>query len=118
MKEVNTWYQGWASYFKMTQYPSQLRGIEAHIRRRFRARIIYQQKKKRNLLSLLLKRGIEKKRAGKTVYSNRGTWNLSHTAVLDKAFSVRWFIEQAGQIIISNVTMRHWFEIEKWVKLT
>ena len=32
MKEINRWYQGWASYFKMTQYPAQLRGIEAHIR--------------------------------------------------------------------------------------
>ena len=118
MKEVNTWYRGWASYFKMTQYPSQLMGIEAHIRRRFRARIVRQQKKKRNLLARLLKRGINKKRAGKTVYSNRGTWNLSHTAVLEKAFSVKWFIEQAGQIIISDANLGHWFGIEKWVKLT
>jgi group II intron reverse transcriptase/maturase len=117
IQEVNKWYQGWASYFKITQYPSQLKGIEAHIRRRFRARIVYQQKKKRNLLSLLLKRGIKKKSANKTVYSNRGTWNLSHTTALDKAFSIEWFIKQ-GQIIISNTYMGHWFEIEKWVRLT
>jgi RNA-directed DNA polymerase len=117
MKAINRWYRGWASYFKMTQYPAQLRGIEAHIRRRLRARIINQQKKKRNLLTLLLKRGIKKKSATKTVYSNRGTWNLSHTAAMDKAFSIEWFTKQAGQIIISNLQMRHWFGIEKWVKL-
>jgi RNA-directed DNA polymerase len=118
MKEINTWYQGWASYFKMTQYPSQLKGIEAHIRRRFRARIVYQQKKKRNLLSLLLRKGIKKKNATKTVYSNRGTWNLSHTAVLEKAYSIEWFVKQVGQIIISNKPFEHWLGIEKWVRLT
>src|SRR5882672_3321981 len=63
IEEVNKWYQGWASYFKMTQYPSQLKAIEAHIRRRFRARIVSQQKKKRNILSMLLKRGVKKKSA-------------------------------------------------------
>ena len=31
MEEINTWFRGWASYFKMTQYPAQLKGIEAHI---------------------------------------------------------------------------------------
>jgi len=117
IEEINTWYRGWASYFKMTQYPAQLKAIEAHIRRRLRARIIDQQKKKRNLLALLLKRGIKKKSAAKTVYSNRGTWNLSHTAAIGKAFSIEWFTKQAGQIIISNTQMKHWFGIEKWVKL-
>jgi len=117
IQEVNKWYRGWASYFKMTEYPFQLKGIEAHIRRRFRARFVHQQKKRRNLLSLLLRRKIEKPNATKTVYSNRGTWNLSHTAALDKAFSIAWFIKQ-GQIIMSNKYMEHWFEIERWVRLT
>lgn len=117
IEEVNKWYQGWASYFKMTQYPAQLQAIEAHIRRRFRARIVRQQKKKRNLLALLIKKGITKKSAAKTVYSNRGTWNLSHTRALEKAYSIEWFIKQ-GQIVISNNPMEHWFAIKKWVKLT
>lgn len=113
--EVNRWYQGWASYFKMTQYPAQLKGIEAHIRRRFRARIVKQQKKKRNLLALLQRAGI-KRNAGKTVYSNRGPWNLSHTRVIEKVYSIEWFIKH-GQIIVSGNLLDHWFGIEKWVKL-
>lgn len=117
IEEVNKWYQGWASYFKMTQYPSQLKAIEAHIRRRFRARIVYQQKKRRNLFALLIKRGITKKTAKKTVYSSRRTWNLSHTNALDKAFTINWFINK-GQKIMSELNMEHWFGIEKWVKLT
>lgn len=55
--------------------------------RRLQARIVIQQKKKRNLLDLLQKRGIKRKSAAKTVYSNRGTWNLSHTPVMNQAFS-------------------------------
>jgi RNA-directed DNA polymerase len=117
IEEINKWYEGWASYFKMTQYPSQLKGIEAHIRRRLRARIVRQQKRKRFLLKLLLKRGINKKSATKTVYSNQGTWKLSHSNALDKAFPIDWFVKQ-GQKIMSNMKMEHWFRIAKWVRLT
>jgi hypothetical protein len=115
--EINRWYQGWASYFKMTQYPSQLKGIEAHIRRRFRARFIHQQKKKRNLIKLLIKQGIKKNKANATVYSNKRIWRLSHTVALDKAFPIEWFIKK-GQKIMSNKIMEHWFGIERWVRLT
>ena len=116
IKEINKWFTGWASYFKMTQYPSQIKGIEAHIRRRLRARIVKQQKKKRNLCALLRKNGVRKEIAGKTVYSNRGPWNLSHTRALERAFPVQWFIER-GQKIVSNKALGHWFKIERWVKL-
>jgi RNA-directed DNA polymerase len=115
--EVNKWYQGWSSYFKMTQFPAQLHAIEAHIRRRFRARFVKQQKKKRHLMNLLKKKGVSKKSAAKTVYSNRGPWNLSHTRALEKAYSIEWFVKQ-GQTVISNIQMDHWFGIGKWVKLT
>ncbi len=114
--EVNKWYRGWTSYFKMTQYPAQLKAIEAHIRRRFRARIIKQQKKKRNLLALLQRYGIKKKRAAKAVYSNKGPWNLSHTRMVEKVYSIEWFIKQ-GQEVVSRNALAHWFEIGKWVKL-
>jgi len=115
--EANKWYQGWASYFKMTQFPAQLHAIEAHIRRRFRARFVKQQKKKRHLMNLLKRKGVSKKSAAKAVYSNRGPWNLSHTRALEKAYSVEWFIKR-GQIVISNIQMDHWFGIGKWVKVT
>lgn len=34
MKRINEWCIGWSGYYLITQYPSQLRNIEAHIRRR------------------------------------------------------------------------------------
>lgn len=117
IQEINTWYRGWTSYFKMTQYPSQLKGIEAHIRRRLRARIVSQKKRRKHLLEDLLKRGVSKNRAKKTVYANHGIWKLSKTIALSLAYSNKWFEEQAGLLIISNKVMEHWFGIEKWVKL-
>jgi RNA-directed DNA polymerase len=117
LKQINTWFRGWASYFKMTQYPSQLKGVEAHIRRRLRARIVSQQKRKRNLVKLLVKRGVKKQKANATVYSNRRTWNLSATTAMSKAYSIKWFVEEARQLIFSNLPYTHWFGIEKLAKL-
>jgi RNA-directed DNA polymerase len=51
IKRINGWYKGWSNYFSMTQYPSQLAAIEAHIRRRLRSRIVGQQKTRRHLFS-------------------------------------------------------------------
>lgn len=117
IEKVNSWYRGWASYFKMSQYPAQLKQIEAHIRRRLRARIISQQKKKRNLVAKLIKRGVAKKQAANTVYTNRKTWVLSHTKAVEKAFSNRWFSDTLNLIIVSDKKLEHWFDVDVWVKL-
>lgn len=117
IEKINSWYRGWASYFKMTQYPTQLKSIEAHIRRRLRARIISQQKKKRNLVAKLVKRGVAKKQAARTVYTNRKTWALSHAKAIEKAFPNKWFSDTLEQIIVSDNKLDHWFDQEVWVKL-
>lgn len=117
IEKINSWYRGWASYFKMTQYPSQLKSIEAHIRRRLRARIVSQQKKKRNLVAKLVKRGVAKKQAACTIYTNRKTWALSHTKAIEKAFPNKWFTDILKQIVISDKQLGHWFSPEIWVKL-
>lgn len=116
IEQINIWYNGWASYFKMTQYPSQLAAIEAHIRRRLRARFVKQQKRRKNLYHKLIKQGVEKKMAAKTVYTNKGTWNLSHTRAVEKAFSNEWFVK-TGLKIVSNLKLSHWMPVNKWVKL-
>jgi len=117
VEKINSWYKGWASYFKMTQYPAQLNLIEAHIRRRLRARIVSQQKKRRNLVAKLIKRGVAKKQAANTVYTNRKPWALSHTKAVEKAFPNRWFSGILNQIIMSDKELDHWFGQEVWVKL-
>ena len=114
---INEWYRGWTSYFKMTQYPAQLKHIEAHIRRRLRARIVSQQKKKRNLVAKLVKRGVAKKKSVNTVFTNRKKWALSHTSAVEKAFPNRWFSDILKQIIMSDKKLDHWFDPNVWVKV-
>ncbi len=64
LKELNQWYVSWANYYSLTYYPSQLRKIEAHIRRRLRSRLVYQQKPKKPLYHSLVKRGSTTKTGG------------------------------------------------------
>lgn len=117
IEQINQWYVGWANYYSMTQYPSQLRKIEAHIRRRLRARIVDQQKSKRNLFKKLTARGVSRRLAAKQVFSNRRRWAMSHTPAVDKAYPNDWFARQ-GLKTMSNQRLAHWFEIRRWVKLT
>lgn len=116
MRGLNQWYQGWASYFKMTQYPSQLKKIEAHIRRRLRARFVRQQKRKRHLYRALIKLGVTKSRA-RTVYSNKATWALSHMRAVEWAYSNRWFKEKMKQKVFSDKGLPGWFAPDKWVEV-
>ena len=117
MKRINTWYKGWSGYYMMTQYPFQLRNIEAHIRRRLRSRFVDQQKKRRHLFKKLIKRGVSYGLAS-TVFSNNGRWVTSNTFALTKAYTVEWFIDQAGQWIRSNHRMRDWFPLRQWIRVT
>jgi RNA-directed DNA polymerase len=118
MKEINQWYMGWSGYYRMTQYPAQLKKIEAHVRRRLRSRIVDQQKNKRNLVKKLIKRGIPKRKATEAVYTNRKRWVLSHTHVMEKAYPNSWFIDTVGQKIRTEDKLLHWFGVGKWIKMT
>jgi hypothetical protein len=117
MEAINKWYAGWAGYYEMTQYPKQLRRIEAHIRRRLRARIVEQQKNRRNLRKLLVKRGIPRKRAFAAAYSHKKRWALSRTRALEQAYPNRWFRENLGQIVRSEDKLSHWFGVDWSIKM-
>jgi RNA-directed DNA polymerase len=117
MKRINEWYFGWSSYYLMTQYPSQFVKIEGHIRRRLRARIVDQQKRRRHLYKKLIKRGVPQDQAAKTAQSNMGRWALSWTEALHKAYPNRWFTNVLGQKLRSNAKLKHWFGIRRWIRV-
>lgn len=117
MKRLNEWYMGWSGYYLMTQYPAQFVKIEAHIRRRIRARIVDQQKRRRHLYNKLVKRGVPRSLA-KTVFLNHGRWVLSRTGAMHKAYPNRWFTDVIGQQLRSNAKLKHWFGIRKWISVT
>jgi RNA-directed DNA polymerase len=117
IKEINSWYVGWSNYYSMTQYPSQLKAIEAHIRRRLRARIVDQQKSRRNLFNNLRKKGISYAKAAQTSYNNKKRWAISHMPAMERAYPNDWFIKTMGLKIRSNEKRSDWFEIKKWIQL-
>ena len=115
--KVNEWFRGWFEYFKMTEMPSQFVKIEAHVRRRIRAKIVAQQKSKKNLVNLLTKKGIDKAKANRSVYSKgRRTWALSHTSAVERAFSNGCF-EAMGLLTFSHRKFPHWRNLSEWIKL-
>ena len=118
IERINSWYVGWSSYFALTYYPAQLKKIEAHIRRRLRSRLVDQQKSRRNLFRKLVKRGVPRRQAAKAVFSNQGRWALSNTFAVTRAYPVGWFTGEMGQAIRSNRQLPHWFEVDRWIRLT
>lgn len=118
MKRINEWYIGWSGYYLMTQYPSQLAKIEAHIRRRLRSRLVDQQKRRRYLYKKLIKRGVSHPQAAKAVYSNDGRWVISRTWALHRAYPNRWFTEVLGQKLRSNALLKHWCDVRQWINVT
>jgi len=118
IKTFNRWYTGWSSYYKMTEYPTQLSLIEAHARRRFRARLVGQQKRRRHLLETLKKRGVPGKIAAQAAYSNKRRWGQSLTKGVNMAFPNKWFSEEMGFKTRSGEKLPHWKSLKTWVRLS
>ncbi|MBF0246342.1 MAG: group II intron reverse transcriptase/maturase [Planctomycetes bacterium] len=116
IEKINHWYQGWSAYYRMTQLPSQLKAIEAHIRRRLRSQFIGSFNRKRHLVRQLIKRGMREGTARKLVYSNKGRWKLSGTISIGVAWSPEWFTTQ-GLKTLSGMQLPHWLPLKVWKKL-
>ena len=108
--------QGQSAYYGMTQYPAPLQKIESHVRRRFRARVITQQKLRRNLYKCLTKRNIKRKTAARTAISNNGNWAMSNSYAMQRAFNLDQF-KSAGLKTRSDTQQKHWFNVNRWVYL-
>lgn len=118
IRKINRWYMGWSAYYGLTQYPSQLQKIEAHVRRRLRARFVRQQKSRRNLMNKLISRNVPRSQAGKTAYSSKGIWAMSHAKGVEKAYPNRWFTKEMGLKIRSNEARNNWFDLRRYIKLS
>jgi len=117
VEKINQWYIGWSNYYNMTQYPMQLQKIEAHIRRRLRARFVSQQKRRKHLLNKLVKLGVKKKTAIKSSYNNDGIWARSASPGVHRAFPNSYFIDRLGLKVVSDTKLPHWFAKTRVVRL-
>jgi group II intron reverse transcriptase/maturase len=91
---VNTYLIGWYGYFRIcTVREEQLFGrIDGHIRRRLRALILKQWKRRRTIVRRLIQRKAPPKQAWSGIYKGkRCLWKLSHIRVVERVLSVAYF---------------------------
>jgi len=92
----------------MSNYPSQLKQIEANIRMRFRLQFIKNHKRKKHLVRKLVKQGARSGTAYRAVYlKNSGRWKLAHDFTVNLAWSEAWF-RQRGLKTRSKAEQPHW----------
>jgi RNA-directed DNA polymerase len=107
IEKFNLWYRGWSAYFEMTCYPTQFQRLESHARRRFRAKLVRNLKRRRNMAKVLKKAGIA---SGAT--ANKSWWALSHTNAFERLYSNKWF-ERKGFFVKSKEAHAHWFAVSE-----
>lgn len=105
--KINAWYVGWSGYYERTEYPWQLATIEAHLRRRLRARMIHDQKRPRHLREKFVSLGVPRPTARLCAY--RGNiWRKSISKAANRAWNNKWF-RSHGLRIRSEDGLAHWF---------
>lgn len=116
IQEFNKWYRGWAEYHKTTYYPAQMKALESHFRRRMRAKIVKQKKRRKYLHKALKKQGIKSKTSAKACFSNAKAWAMSNTYAMNRGYDNKWF-KQKGMITFSDKNLEHWFDVNRWIWL-
>jgi len=114
IRELNAYLTGWIGFFWIVTGETAkrtLHNLDAHIRRRLRALLLKQWKRKRSIVRRLIKLGTSPKTAWKTVYDGRRrTWDLSHRSAVDRALNKAYFVERG------LVTLEQWW-MERWTRV-
>lgn len=114
IRELNVYLKGWIGFFGIVTGETAkrtLHNLDAHIRRRLRALLIKQWRRKRSIVRRLIKLGIRPKTAWKTVYDGRRRpWDLSHRAAFHRALDKAYFAERG----LTSVEQR-W--LERWARV-
>jgi RNA-directed DNA polymerase len=96
--KLNGYLRGWINFFGSScteAVERTLHNLDAHIRRRLRALLLRQWKRKRFIVRRLIRMGARATKAWKTVYEGRKSlWALSHCGSVTHALSNAYFAEQ------------------------
>jgi RNA-directed DNA polymerase len=95
---LNTYLRGWLHFFGTSCTDAVVRALhnlDAHIRRRLRALLLRQWKRKRFIVRRLIRMGARASTAWRVVYEDhKSLWALSHCGPVDHALDKRHFAEQ------------------------
>ena len=93
MDDISRYMTGWMSHFRLCT-PEAAHGlgvIDAHVRRRIRAIIVRQRKRRRFLVRHLKSKGVSHKAATSCAYSGKGPWVKSNRPAMTRAYPPSWF---------------------------
>jgi len=99
--EVNKHLQGWINYFRLTDWPSDLRNLDAWLRRKLRCYRLKQRKRSRSIARFLMSLGVQEHSAWPLAASTKGWWRLSKSIPVHHAMNAAWF-DKMGVINLSR----------------
>ena len=95
---LNTYLRGWLNFFGSSCTDAAVRtlhNLDAHIRRRLRALLLRQWKRRRFIVRRLIRMGARPSTAWRVVYEgSKALWALSHCGPVDYALDKRYFADQ------------------------
>jgi hypothetical protein len=98
IKRLNGYLRGWIGFFGLSctkDVIQNLQVLDSHIRRRLRALLLRQWRRKRSIARRLIRLGVSKPTAWGTVYNgHRSLWTLSHMAAVERALGIEYFRER------------------------
>jgi hypothetical protein len=90
---LNAYLRGWIQFFRVCT-AAELRTLhnrDAHIRRRLRAIVLRHWRRKRTIIQRLIRRGVSRKSARRSVCGHRSWWALSISGAVNKGLDKRFF---------------------------
>lgn len=101
VRQLNMQLTGWIGYFWLTEYPSQLEGIDQWIRRKLRCYRLKQRKRGWSIAKFLMVLNVPTHSARGAAASSKGWWRLSRSPALHQAMNKVWF-EGIGLVSLRN----------------
>jgi group II intron reverse transcriptase/maturase len=95
--KLNTYLLGWSAFFRICTAGEErtFSGLDAHIRRRLRAVLLKQWKRKKTIARKLIRLGVRNKTAWRAVYQGRQSWwALSHASAIDRGLHNAYFAKR------------------------
>lgn len=98
---LNEKLRGWVNYFQLTEWPSDLKGLDSWIRRKLRCYRLKQRKRSWPIAKFLISLGVPAQSAWPLAKSGKGWWRLSKSIPVHHAMDNAWF-EQQGLINLTK----------------
>jgi len=106
IKHLNQYLTGWMNFFGYSctdEVVFTLRVLDVHIKRRLRALLLRQWKRKPGIAKRLVRLGVSKGTAWRAVYEGRkSTWALVHTTAVGRALGSAYF-HKRGLVSLENL---------------